>query len=369
MKPNKLMILILLLPSILIVLGLIVLWILSPGKPEPIADFNGKSGKSISEKCFVEIGGIKQGMIIRSADTNNAVLLFVHGGPLFPNYFLFEKFNPGLEKFFTVCYWEQRGGGLSFNKEINPESMTLEQLKADAIEVTNYLRKRFDKEKIYIMAWSGGTTFALPAVADHPEFYHAYIAMAQMTNQQLSERMAFQYMTQRLAELNDERAIRQLKKFNNLYTEEDLLRFCHSGIRDQLMHQLGIGTMHNMKSILTGIFLPVWTCKAYTLEEKINIWQSKVFFFPKTNIRKQTLLTNFPEKYPELKVPVIFVCGQHDLTVNKELTVSYFQQLIAPRKSLYIFENAAHAPLFEEPEKFRKMLLEQIENINADATI
>lgn len=361
------MIILILLPTTLIVLGLIVLWIMSPGKPEPIVNTDGNSHKRISEKCFVEIGGIRQGMFIRSADTNLPVLLFVHGGPAFPNYFLFERFNPGLEKFFTVCYWEQRGGGLSYSKDINPESMTLEQLKADAIEVTNYLRKRFNREKIYIMAWSGGTTIALPAVADHPEYYHAYIAMAQMTNQQLSERMAFQYMVQRLTELKNERAIRQLKKFNNLDTEEDLIRFCNSGIRDQLMHRLGIGTMHHMKSIFTGIFLPVWTCKAYTLPEKINLWKSKLLFFPKTSIRKQTLLINFPEKYPELKVPVIFVCGQYDLTVSKELTVCYFQQLIAPRKSLYIFEDAAHGPLFEQPEKFRRMLIEEVVNMKADA--
>ena len=32
------------------------------------------------------------------------------------------------------------------------------------------------------------------------------------------------------------------------------------------MHQLGIGTMHNMNSIFMDIFMPGWTCKAYTFK-------------------------------------------------------------------------------------------------------
>jgi hypothetical protein len=59
---------------------------------------------SISEKPFVTIGDIRQGMFIKGQDTNNPVLLYVHGGPAFPNYFLFDKYKPWLAKHFTVCY-------------------------------------------------------------------------------------------------------------------------------------------------------------------------------------------------------------------------------------------------------------------------
>lgn len=86
--------------SLTVFLGLaisviIYLALISPGKP---AAFNNENKNflqgSISEKIFVAIGGVKQGMIIRSKNTNNPVLLFIHGGPGFPNYYLFEKFNP-----------------------------------------------------------------------------------------------------------------------------------------------------------------------------------------------------------------------------------------------------------------------------------
>ena len=88
-----------------------------------------------------------------------------------PEYFLTERYPTGLENDFTVVWWEQRGAGLSYSPDIAPETMTLEQFIADTLSVTNYLRNRFGKEKIYLMAHSGGTFIGLQAAARAPELY------------------------------------------------------------------------------------------------------------------------------------------------------------------------------------------------------
>lgn len=331
--------------------------IITPGKPDVFHDERGAIlPGSISEKIFVSIGGVNQGMIIRSKHIENPVLLYLHGGPGFPNYFLFEKFKPGLEDYFTVCYWEQRGGGLSYNSEVTIESMTLDQLTSDAIEVTNYLRHRFGKDRIYMLAWSGGTTIALPAVSKAPELFHAYIAMGQITRQCESERIAYDYMLKRVTELNDHRSVRELKKFNHLKTKSDLISFYNSLTRDNLMHELGIGTMRSMKSVFQDIFMPVWTCRAYTISEKFKIWKSKLMFLPSTNLKNETLTTDFTEAFPNIGVPLYFVSGKYDLTVNIDLSKEYYNRVNAPLKRFYTFENSAHGPLFEEPKRFREIL-------------
>jgi len=337
--------------------AILCLLLISHGKPAPFIDGQGNKLKgSISEKTFIQVGGVKQGMFIRSKSSENPVLLFVHGGPGFPNYYLFEKFNPGLEDYFTVCYWEQRGSGLSYSPEISPESMTLEQFTSDAIEVTQYLRERFKKDKIFIMAWSGGTTIALPAVSQAPELFHAYIAMGQITRQRESERIAYEYMMKQLTEQNDQRSVKQLNKYDSLRSESDLISFFNSGIRDNLMHKMGIGTMRNMKSVFRDVFIAVWNCRAYTLREKVSIWKSKLLFLPKTNLKTQALLTDFSATYPEIDVPVYFMCGKYDLTVNTDLTRDYYNRLKAPLKGFYTFSNSAHGPLFEETDRFRQII-------------
>jgi pimeloyl-ACP methyl ester carboxylesterase len=171
-----------------------VLLAVSPGKPEPFLDENGKLlAGSISEKVFVNINGVEQGMFIKSKDSNNPVLLFVHGGRGMPEYWLTQRYPIGLEDHFTVVWWEQRGAGLSYSVDIAPETMTAEQFVDDTIEVTNYLRDRFGKEKIYLMAHSWGSYIGIQAAAQEPDLYYAYIGIGQITHQIQSEQLAYQY--------------------------------------------------------------------------------------------------------------------------------------------------------------------------------
>lgn len=345
------------------------LWILikSPGKIEPYIDSNGNPlPGSLSEKTFVKIGGVEQGMIIRSKNINNPVLLYIHGGPSFPNYFLIDKFNPGLEDFFTVCYWEQRGGGLSYTPDVTLESMTFNQLTSDAIEVTNYLRNRFHKEKIYLMAHSGGSPIALLAAVKEPDLFQAYIAMAQITNQAESEKIAYNYMLNEYEKSGNRSRIAEFKKFPVLESKSSIVDFYKSPIRDQSMHELGIGTMHNIKSVFWDIFIPVWTCKAYTISEKFNIWKSKFSFLPKTNLINELFTFNFSDSIQKLDIPIYFFSGKYDLTVNVDLSRAYFQMLQAPVKGFYLFENSAHSPLFEEPEKVRRIIEHDVLNGKTD---
>ena len=74
----------------------------------------------------------------------------------------------------------------------------MEQCIADTLAVTDYLRGRFGQDRIYLMAHSGGTFIGLQAVARSPESYRAYIGQAQMVDQLESERLAYEYMLERV---------------------------------------------------------------------------------------------------------------------------------------------------------------------------
>jgi len=142
-----------------------------------------------SEKIFVDINGVKQGMFITSTDAAHPVLLYLHGG--LPEHILTHKYPTRLEKYFTVVWWEQRGAGISYNASLSRDCLTVEQLIYDTLEMTNYLRNRFDQEKIYLLGHSHGSFFGIQAAAKAPELYHAYIGEAQMSNQLKSEVQAY----------------------------------------------------------------------------------------------------------------------------------------------------------------------------------
>ena len=351
-----------------LVVFLTTLYIISPGRLKPYVDQEGRAiAGSVSEKVFIEIGRVKQGMFIRGKDIKNPVLLFVHGGPSFPEYFLVEKYPVGLEDHFTVCYWEQRGGGISYTPQVTLESMNLQQLASDAIDVTNYLCNRFKKEKIYIMAHSGGTAFSINAVESYPQLFHAYIGIAQITSQAESEKLCYKYMMNQYLAKGNSKMVAELKKYPILENDSLILPFFNSLLRDKSQHDLGIGTMHNMRSIIKDVFLPVWTCKAYTIREKLNIWISKFSFLKKSGLRGEIIQSDIATKVPRLEIPVYFISGRFDLTVNNNLAKEYLKKLEAPVKGFYTFSNSAHSPMFEEPQKLKEILIKDV--LNSSTTL
>lgn len=336
---------------IFILLGVLQFWSY-PGKPKPFLDKNGRPlAGSLSEKVFVNINGVEQGMFIKSKDLTNPVLLYLHGG--IPDYFLTERYPTDLEDNFTVVWWEQRGSGLSYSLDIPRETMTLEQMISDTQEVTNYLRHRFGKEKIYLMGHSGGSFIGIQAAAQAPELYYAYIGVAQMSNQLQSEKLAYDYMLQQFKENGNTKMVQRLEAAP--VTMTDGTPDAYLAVRDVAMHSLGVGTAHDMHSVITGVFLPSLQSRDYTFSEKVNLWRGKASSGV-SSLWEEMMTTDLGEQLPELHLPVYFFHGIYDYTCSYTEAKAYFEKLKAPVKGFYTFDQSAHSPMFEEPEKMQKIL-------------
>lgn len=328
---------------IVLVFLIVLIWILPP-----FATRIKHNKRGIGEKVFVEIGGVQQGMIIKGNDTKNPVLLFLSGGPGIPEYFLDYQYPTFLENEFTICFWDWRGTGLSYSKSVVPESMSREQFIEDTLEVTEYLRKRFGVDKIYLAAHSFGTSIGIQVIAGHPDLYESYIAIGQMSDQIRSEQIAYEYMLSICEKEGNHSLLKELT--DNPFDTES---YFNSGTRDKAMHILGVGTTRRMKSVITGIFFPSLRMTDYTLKERIDIWRGKSF----VNQTMQDIFTfNAFETIKSVDVPVYFLAGKYDYTCCYELQKEYFNFLEAPEKHFYTFENSAHSPLFEEPEKAEEII-------------
>jgi len=337
----------------IILMCLAVLLVMSPGKIKQFTDKNGrKIENSMAEKCFVEINDVKMGMVIKSKNISNPVLLFVHGGPGMPEYFLTDDYPTGLEDYFTVVYWDQRGAGLSYSSNIDKSTITVDQYINDTIAVTNYLRERFGKEKIYLMAHSWGTYFGIQAVQKAPQLYNAYIGVGQVTNQDESEQRAYQYMLDYYSKAGDEKTLEKLKENN--YLSDGYVK-----IRDDIMHRAGIGTTHEMKSVVKGVFFASLKNREYTLTEKINLWRGKMLLNKNTQLKMKDDLRKTVTK---LDVPTYFFSGAFDYTVNYEMSEEYLKLIEAPMKGFYLFDNSAHSPILEEPNKVAEIIKSDILN-------
>ncbi|MBP1779520.1 MAG: putative hydrolase or acyltransferase of alpha/beta superfamily [candidate division NC10 bacterium] len=336
-------------------LAVLLLWSW-PGKPKPFLDEGGHPlPDSISEKVRVDINGFEQGMFLRALDKTRPVLLYLHGG--MPEYFLSQRYPTGLESEFVVCWWEQRGAGLSYRPGMSPDSLAVEHLVADTVALTNHLRGRFAQDRIYLMGHSGGSFVGMHAVARAPEFYHAYIGVSQMANQLRSEKRAYDYMLERCRVQGRAALGRKLEAAP--VTLEGGVPPAYLRVRDEAMHVLGVGTMREMRSVLTGLFLLSLRNPDYTLAEKISMWRAKAAMGV-SSIYAEMLATDLAERIPRVGVPLYFLHGVHDYTCTYAEALAYFDSLTAPLKGFYTFSKSAHSPIFEEPGKVMAILREDV---------
>jgi pimeloyl-ACP methyl ester carboxylesterase len=313
------------------------------------------------EKSWVEINGVRQGMFIRGHDgagepADKPVLLFVHGGPGMPEFFLDRTRPTGLERDFVVCWWEQRGAGLSYDRRMPRASLTVDQLVDDTVAVARRLGERFRREKVYLLAHSWGSFIGIQAAARAPEAFHAYIGMGQVSHQQRAEVLAYRYELEEYRHRGDARMVRALEAAP--VTMDAPPPKAYMRLRDKAMHGIGIGTTREMTSVVTGVFVPVWRTPEYTLRERAAIWRGKAW--SRSILWDEFLATDLTGRVTELQVPAYICQGAYDYTTNPELARAYCDLLRAPVKGFYTFARSAHSPAFEEPERFREVLREDV---------
>lgn len=335
-----------------LLIGLIALALNSPGVLEPLRDIEEKEIiGSLSEKNFTEIGGMQQGFFIRSENPENPVILFLHGGPGSPELPIiipFEK-SERLEKYFTMCYWDQRGAGMSFSKSIDPATMTVDQMVEDTRQITEYLQQRFNQDKIYLMGHSWGTYLGVKTIEKYPENYLAFIGIGQVSNQLESEKIAYNYMLQHATEINDKGAVKKLERFDINSPDFPSLKYLLSA-RSLLMNKYRIGIMHDNEFSVTGLFKNLLTFKGYTLSEKLYYFNGSMFSL--NNVWHYIASDNLNETSTDFSIPIYIIHGKYDYQVSHTLAKEYFDKIDAPEKAFYTFENSAHSPNMEEPEKF-----------------
>lgn len=307
------------------------------------------------EKLFIDVNGTQQGMFLQSDSEDKPVLLFLHGGPGSPEIPFTQNYPTGLETFFSVCWWEQRGSGISFQKDIPSDTMTIDQMIADTLVVVEFLRLRFKKEKIYLMGHSWGTLLGMLVAQKAPELFHAYMGVGQLVQQAESERLAYKYMLNEFRATGNKRMVCKLEKYP--IDQGADIDFAYLSVRGEGLVKLGIGIMHQWRSMLKPVTC-VLAYRGYTWKEKLNYPRGNTFCL--SCFWDEVLKIDLRERIPRLDIPVYVFHGKFDYQVSYALGKDYLQVLDAPRKGFYPFEDSAHSPCFEEPEKMHRILREDV---------
>jgi esterase/lipase len=70
----------------------------------------------------------------------------------------------------------------------------------------------------------------------------------------------------------------------------------------------------------------------------------------------EVINANLLNDIDSMQVPVYIFHGKHDYTTPYPVAKEFYNQLKAPEKEFFTFENSAHSPVMEEVEKFNSIV-------------
>jgi len=363
-KIGKLALWLLVIIAAFIVIVLLWLRAVSPGKTEPIVDANGQVIEgSIAEVLHKEINGVEQFFILRGKSVDNPVLLMLHGGPGSPQAHMNLKYNKELEDHFLVVNWDQRAAGASYADDIDETTMTIGQFVDDTYSVTQYLKQRFHKQKIFILGHSWGSYLGMRTVYEHPESYYAYIGIGQVSNQRKSEDLSYTFVYKKAKESGNTEALEELESIGAPVNGDYSDPIHDIPLQRKWVNEFG-GAAYEKSTmeILRMLILPIFTFREYKMADKLNY--VKGMLFTQRLLWNEMLNHQLVDEVKKVEIPIYIFQGVHDYqTVYSEAKV-YFDSIQAPVKEFFTFQNSAHMlPYNSEKDKFHKIMIEQIQPI------
>ncbi len=307
--------------------------------------------KEINIQEKIELGGAKQWIQIRGEDTTNPILLFLHGGPGFPEMPFAYIDSKELEKHFIVVNWDQRGCGKSYDKNLSMETITLEQILSDTKELVDYLKNRFNKEKIFLIGHSWGSILGMYSVYNHPNDFYAYVGMGQVVDSKKGEIIGYNYALNKAEEAKDSIAIDQLKKiglppydnYNSISIRARIVSKYKGNFAGEFSYP--------------GLIRIVNQSPDYNQEDKQTFMNA---YIQVTNKLWSHVSAADFMWIKEIKIPVYFFLGKYDYATPSQLTEDFYEKLKAPYKEIVWFENSGHYPNLEEPEKYQDVLINKV---------
>lgn len=308
----------------------------------------------------VRIGGIDEWIEIRGQNVNNPILLFIHGGPGIAFIPLAGDFQGPWEERFTVVEWDQRGAGKTYasnDKELQQRTMNIPQMEQDTLEVVNYLRHRFKREKILIVGHSWGSVLGLWLAHEHPETIYAYVGVGQVVNMEQNARLVYRDELNQARSRRDEQAVKELESIAPYPppNADERKTFIANRWAGKLLGPPETGASF---TDVRRILFAVVSAPEYSLADDFGFVRGQMFSLE--TMLPEVSKVDLTQLGSGFGVPILFFEGRHDPYCRPSLIEEYGQTITAPKNEIVWFEDSGHFPFFEEKQKFTNELFQRV---------
>ena len=328
-------------------------------------------GMSMVEK--VTLGWLGQYILIQAEDIRKPVLLVLHGGPGIPMPgvgcrgvdWVFNLTTSELIRHFTVVYWDQRGTGKSYSPNVPKLSIRLEQFVTDANELTDYLRTKFNQDKIYLAGASWGSIIGIQLAHFYPDKFHAYFGISQIVNWSKSDKLAYEWLQTHASTIGNNKAIKELTDIGYPPYIKDVsswncLRkwlFTFGGYIYKDDHVRHPGISYLVKTLLKS--------PDYTYTDIYNTFTRGMALSYSLRLLEDISKFDALSQIRKLEVPICLFHGKHDRAVSGELVSEFYEQVETPTsKKLVWLEDSAHIFSLSDSRTVEKLMIQMKHEMN-----
>ena len=312
-----------------------------------IIQHNSQLENYISEEKFVLINGIEQWITIKG-NPLKPIILFIHGGPGSPISPYVDVMYQDLQKDFIIVQWDQRGTGKTYGQNSPPEDLTAEYLKAnpltleqmtsDGIEVSKYLLKHLDKQKIILFGTSWGSALGVNIVSKQPKLFYAYVGHSQIVTPNID--VDFYAKIYKMAE---EKKDKEALEILNSIGKPPYSRAKNVGLLFRVLKKYERAN----STPAPGNWFQLSPAYDNEIDDKNRADGDDYSFVnyvgdEKLGVQSMSANINFLKDNLDFKIPVYLIQGNEDIMTPKESSKEYFDKIKAPKKEYYLLPNAAH---------------------------
>ncbi|WP_434305018.1 alpha/beta fold hydrolase [Clostridium botulinum] len=309
-----------------------------------------KLNRLIYFEKYVRINGIKQYLFHAGTKYDNPIMLFLHGGPGFAESTLSHIFQEKWEKIFTVVHWDQRGAGKTFTK--NPDEYpTIDLMLKDLFEIVQYLKRKYNKQKIIIFGHSWGTVLGSIFIKKYPEEVAYYIGVGQVISMFENERIGYEKVKELALRASDKKSLKELEALGDYPGDDHGIAFKKNSEKLRAVQgKYNLAAKGNLSAIIGLIKSPIFKLSDISALIKMDRPNEEIIeFWSKFDIRSESA------KY---KVPIYYILGENDWQTPYVIAEEYFKEINAPHKKLYLISRAGHMTMIDQPNLFFDALVD-----------
>lgn len=309
-----------------------------------------KSKKLIYIEEYVTINGIEQYFFHSGTNFDNPVMLFLHGGPGSAESVLAYAFQEKWEYIYTVVHYDQRGAGKTLKR--NPYKYpTIDLMLQDLFETIQYLKKKYNKQKIVLLGHSWGSVLGSIFIKKYPEEIAYYIGANQVVSMFENECIGYEKVKELIIQSKDSKSLRMLEEIG----EYPVKKINDSTIK-KLMKVRKLQGKYNLGFKMGPL---LWTEIKSPIFQLSDLFMLLVKAF-KANKEITEFLFSFSlmDESSEYKVPIYYILGDKDWQAPYVIAEEYYKIINASKKNIYIIPDAGHMSMLDKQDLFFDTLLE-----------